>query len=70
MKFPGNCAVVAVVASWLPGNSLHWKRNASGRWHVYWKDRQGRSWEFYKKGASKRTYFQNALYVGEVKRVG
>jgi hypothetical protein len=70
MKFPGNCLLIAILASCKPGNVLQWKRNASGRMHVYWKDQYGHAWEFYKKGASKRTYLQNAFYVGEIKRVG
>ena len=39
------------------------------RLHFYWQDRQGRSWEFYKRGASGRTYLQNSFYLGEIKRI-
>lgn len=68
MRFPGNCLLVALLGSIPPGARLHGKRNRSNRLHFYWTDRSGRSWEFYKKGASTRTYLQNLLYVGEVRR--
>ena len=69
MRFPGNCLVVSLIAASLPGNRLATKRNRMGRRHFYWKDRQGRSWEFYKRGASGKTYLQNSFYIGEIKRV-
>lgn len=68
MRFPGNCILVALYFSFVPGNRLRVKRNRAGRWHYYWTDRSGRSWEFYKKGASSRTYLQNAFYLGEIRR--
>lgn len=68
MKFPGNCLVVSLIASVKPGNKLRCDRNRMGRWHVFWQDSSGRSWEFYKKGASGRTYLQNSLYIGEIRR--
>lgn len=68
MKFPGNCLCVSLIAAALPGNKLKICRNRSGRMHFYWRDKYGRSWEFYKKGASQRTYLKNSIYVGEVCR--
>lgn len=68
MRFPGNCLIVALIYAEVPGNRLRMKRNRMGRWHFYWTDADGRDWEFYRKGASGRTYLQNALYVGEIKR--
>ena len=68
MRFPGNCLCVALVASLRLGSRFRMKRNRLGRWHFFWTDRRGYSWEFYKKGSSGRTYIQNALYVGEIKR--
>jgi hypothetical protein len=68
VKFPGNCLCVALLASLRPGTRLRIGRNRMGRKHFYWTDQHGRSWEFYKKGASGRTYFQNSLYIGEIKR--
>jgi hypothetical protein len=68
MKFPGNCLLVSLIASSLPGNRLRTKRNRMGRLHFYWQDRNGHSWEFYKRGASGLTYLQNSLYIGEIKR--
>lgn len=70
MRFPGNCLIVSLAMAALPGNHLRVKRNRLGRWHVFWSDEQGREFEFYKKGASGKTYLQNAFYVGEIKRVG
>lgn len=69
MKFPGNCLIVSLAMSALPGNRLRTKRNRMERLHFYWSDAQGRSWEFYKRGASGRNYLQNSLYIGEIKRV-
>ena len=69
MRFPGNCLIVSIIAAAFPGNALKWKRNRLGRVHFYWKDKKGRSWEFYKRGASGKTYLQNSLYIGEVKRI-
>jgi hypothetical protein len=68
MKFPGNCLIVSLIASALPGNRLRMKRNRMGRIHFYWQDKDGRSWEFYKRGASGRNYLQNSFYFGEIKR--
>lgn len=68
MKFPGNCLVVSIVASLRPGTRFRMDRNRMGRWHFFWTDAEGRSWEFYKKGASGKTYLQNSFYVGEIKR--
>lgn len=70
MRFPGNCVLVSLCAALMPGNRIRWKRNRCGRWHVFWQDRNGKTWEFYRKGASGRTYLRNLIYVGEVKRVG
>lgn len=68
MRFPANCLVVAAIASLRPGNSMRWKRNRSGRVHFYWIDSNGRSWEFYTKGASGETYWRNSLRLGDIKR--
>ena len=69
MKLPGNCLIVSLIMAAIPGNKLRTKRNRMGRMHFYWQDRQGRSWEFYKRGASGRTYLQNSFYLGEIKRI-
>jgi len=69
MRFPANCLIVSLAMAAFPGNRLRTKRNRMGRLHLYWSDARGRSWEFYKRGASSRTYLHNALYVGEIKRV-
>lgn len=68
MLFPGNCLLVAMLGAIPPGARLHGTVNQSGRRHFYWTDRHGFSWEFYKKGASSRTYLQNLLYIGEIRR--
>lgn len=68
MRFPGNCLIVALTFAALPGNRLRTKRNRMGRLHFFWTDKRGRSWEFYKKGAGSKTYIENALYLGEVRR--
>jgi hypothetical protein len=69
MRFPGNCFVVSVIAALLPGKRLWYGRNRMGRIHFFWKDKYGRSWEFYKRGASSKTYLQNSIYIGEIKKV-
>jgi hypothetical protein len=69
MRFPANCLVVAIVASCRRGSSLWCGRNKSGRLHFFWRDAAGRSWEFYTKGASTRSYLRNALTIGEIKRM-
>jgi len=69
MKFPGNRLCVAFIAALRPGTRFRTGRNRMGRLHFYWTDRHGKSWEFYKKGASRRTYLQNSLYIGEIKRI-
>ena len=68
-RFPGNCLLVSLLMAARPGNRMRTKRNRMGRLHFYWSDAQGRSWEFYKRGASGRTYIQNAVYFGEIRRV-
>lgn len=68
MKFLGNCLCVSLIASLRPGNRFRIGSNRLGRLHFFWTDRDGRSWEFYKKGASGKTYLQNSLYIGEIKR--
>lgn len=68
MKFPANCLVVALVASLRHGSKFRMERNRKGRWHFFWTDRYGFSWEFYCKGASSKSYLQNALYIGEIRR--
>ncbi|MDR6292367.1 hypothetical protein E9232_004907 [Inquilinus ginsengisoli] len=67
MRLPGNCLLAAVVAA-ICGRRFRQCRNPAGRLHFYWLDRTGAAWEFYKQGASKKTYMQNALYLGEVRR--
>ena len=68
MRFPGNCLVVALIASLRPGNRMYRCRNRTGRLHFFWVDRKGRAWEFYTKGASQRPYWRNALTIGEIQR--
>jgi hypothetical protein len=67
MKLPGNCLLAAAVAA-VCGQRFRAGRNAAGRLHFYWLDRNGRAREFYKQGASRKTYLQNAFYFGEVRR--
>jgi hypothetical protein len=69
MKFPGNCLLVSLAMAAIPGNRLCKKRNRMGRMHFYWSSADGRSWEFYKRGASGKTYLQNSFYIGEIKEV-
>lgn len=69
MKFPGNCLIVSLAMSIVPGRRLQVKRNRMGRLHFFWKAADGRSWEFYKRGASGKTYLQNSFYIGEIKEV-
>jgi hypothetical protein len=69
VKFPGNCLVVSMAMACAPGSRLRTKRNRMGRLHFYWQTSDGRTWEFYKRGASGKNYLQNALYVGEIKEV-
>lgn len=44
-------------------------RNRSGRWHLYWLDKDGFAWEFYTKGASRCSYLRNAVRIGEIRRM-
>lgn len=67
MRFPANCLLVALIAA-LGGGRLRTARNRSGRVHVYWLDHGGRAWEFYRKGASRRPYWQNLVYFGRIAR--
>lgn len=69
MRFPGNCLLVALAAS-ARGHHLHRMRNRSGRWHFYWthRDGGGQAFEFYTKGASRRSYLRNAITLGEIRR--
>ena len=67
MRFPGNCLIVALAAVLKDGSRLYWKRNKVGRVHFYWRTKDGRRWEFYKRGASSRSYLQNAIYIGEIR---
>jgi hypothetical protein len=68
VRFPGNCLLVAL-AAWARGHRLYRMRNRSGRWHFYWTHRDtGQAFEFYTKGASRRSYLRNALTIGEVRR--
>lgn len=66
MRFPANCLVVAVIASLLPGRKFCTKRNQKGRLHFFWKDRKGKAWRFYQRGAGNRSYLRNSLYIGEI----
>jgi hypothetical protein len=66
LRFPANCLAAALVA-WLFGNTVHCVRNSRGRWHWFWRDRHGRAFEFYRRGASRFGYLRLLLYVGEVK---
>jgi hypothetical protein len=43
-------------------------RNRAGRLHFYWLTSSGAAFEFYTKGASRRSYWRNALTLGEVRR--
>jgi hypothetical protein len=67
MAVRGNC-ILAVVAHLLLGCRMRVMRNRSGLWHLYWVDNSGQAWELYAKGASRRTYIQNAWYRGHIKR--
>lgn len=66
-RFPGNCLIVAAVMG-LRGYEVRTMRNRSGRLHFYWRDEEGRAFEFYTKGASRRSYLRNALTLGEIRR--
>lgn len=68
MRFPGNCLVVTLVYCLRRGNCLRRMRNRSGRLHFYWTDASGKAFEFYTKGASRRSYLRNAITFGEVRR--
>lgn len=67
MRFPANCLVVALIAA-AAGCSVHCMRNRSGRRHWFWRDGNGRAFEFYRKGASRLSYLQLSVYLGEVRR--
>jgi hypothetical protein len=67
MRFPANCLIVTAVAAMFGGRPRA-VRNRAGRWHLYWLDADGLAFEFYTKGASRRSYLRNALTLGEVKR--
>lgn len=43
-------------------------RNRTGRLHFYWVMAEGRAWEFYGQGASRRGYLGNAVYFGQIRR--
>lgn len=64
---PGNCLLMAMLAC-LFGYRFASMRNRTGRLHFFWRDGEGRAFEFYKAGASRRTYLQNAFYFGSIKR--
>jgi hypothetical protein len=71
MRFPGNCAVVALAAFLLHPMSTRLRavRNRGGRWHLYWV-RNGRRFEFHTPGASRCGYLRNAIRLGTVREIG
>lgn len=69
MKFPGNCLLVALVMGLRPGRRIRVMRNRGGRLHFFWTHKAtGEAFEFYTKGASRRSYLRNAITMGEVRR--
>lgn len=68
MRFPGNCVIAALIAG-MAGARIRTVRNRTGRIHFYWLNEAGEAWEFYTKGASRRSYLRNALTLGEIRRV-
>lgn len=66
----GNCLIAALIAKAKHPRRVRLAvaRNRSGRWHVAWTD-AGVRYEFYAKGRSTMPYWQNLLYIGEIKRV-
>jgi len=68
MKFPGNCLIVSVIAVAVGGGRMRYVRNAAGRIHFYWVDRNGWAFEFYTRGASRHGYLRNSLRMGTIER--
>lgn len=67
----GNC-VLCALAAWVKRpltTRLVMRRNRCGRWHVMWR-RDGALFEFYAPGRSGKTYCQNLLYRGVVRKIG
>lgn len=64
-----NCLCFALW-QWIqnPAIKIRTMRNSRGRLHVYWIE-QGRKFEFYGPGASRRPYWKNILYAGYRKEI-
>lgn len=67
MRFPANCVVVALIAV-VAGCSAHSMRNRYGRLHFFWRNHRGEAFEFSRPGIEKRPYWQQVIYLGEIRR--
>ncbi|AMB48283.1 hypothetical protein [Methylobacterium sp. AMS5] len=66
MRFPANCILVALVCG---GTRMRFQRNRFGRYHAFWRTRDGLAWNFTARDRARRGYLANALYLGSIKRL-
>jgi hypothetical protein len=68
--YPSNCLIAALAAfiSSPAKTRIRFSRNVSGRWHCTWT-KNGCEYEFYAKGRSQKSYLQNIVYIGRVRKI-